>query len=90
MNYRNCPNCGAPITGNTCEYCGTFFGNRTYNSLLDYQYEQLKQVQQKLRTQLVLEEMSNNIKNEQIKACCESSQNREPFYFRKPRFRFFQ
>lgn len=21
----NCPNCGAPITGATCEYCGTVF-----------------------------------------------------------------
>ena len=22
----NCPNCGAPIKGHTCEYCGTTFG----------------------------------------------------------------
>ena len=22
----NCPNCGAPIKGNRCEYCGTVFG----------------------------------------------------------------
>ena len=21
----NCPNCGAPITGNQCNYCGTWF-----------------------------------------------------------------
>lgn len=21
----NCPNCGAPITGDVCEYCGTVF-----------------------------------------------------------------
>ena len=21
----NCPNCGAPITGDRCEYCGTVF-----------------------------------------------------------------
>lgn len=21
----NCPNCGAPISGNVCEYCGTTF-----------------------------------------------------------------
>lgn len=21
----NCPNCGAPITGSKCEYCGTVF-----------------------------------------------------------------
>lgn len=22
----NCPNCGAPITGDVCEYCGTRYG----------------------------------------------------------------
>lgn len=24
-NVLNCPNCGAPITGTKCEYCGTIF-----------------------------------------------------------------
>lgn len=24
----NCPNCGAPITGAKCEYCGTIFNAR--------------------------------------------------------------
>jgi len=24
-NITNCPNCGAIITGNKCEYCGTKF-----------------------------------------------------------------
>ena len=24
-NITNCPNCGAPITGSRCEYCGTIF-----------------------------------------------------------------
>ena len=24
----NCPNCGAPITGDHCEYCGTMFRDR--------------------------------------------------------------
>lgn len=24
-NVLNCPNCGMPITGTTCEYCGTVF-----------------------------------------------------------------
>lgn len=23
----NCPNCGAPIVGNECEYCGTIFND---------------------------------------------------------------
>lgn len=25
MKGLNCPNCGAPITGDKCEYCGTVF-----------------------------------------------------------------
>ena len=25
MSNTNCPNCGAPITGPECEYCGTKF-----------------------------------------------------------------
>lgn len=25
---KNCPNCGAPIIGNSCEYCGTIFVDR--------------------------------------------------------------
>lgn len=25
INFTNCPNCGAVITSNHCEYCGTVF-----------------------------------------------------------------
>ena len=25
MEKHNCPNCGAPITGSECEYCGSVF-----------------------------------------------------------------
>lgn len=28
MNQTNCHNCGAPITGPECEYCGTKFNIR--------------------------------------------------------------
>ncbi len=28
----NCPNCGAPITGSVCEYCGTRHGIRVFVS----------------------------------------------------------
>lgn len=28
MNQTNCHNCGAPITGPECEYCGTRFNIR--------------------------------------------------------------
>ena len=29
MRHTNCPNCGAVITGNRCEYCGTLFYDLT-------------------------------------------------------------
>lgn len=25
QKYLNCPNCGAPVTGEKCQYCGTVF-----------------------------------------------------------------
>ena len=89
----NCPNCGAPITGDVCEYCGTVFNDTPkskYNKLLDYQYNQLKQVQRNLEVQLAMEELSNHIKEQQVKTCCEILQIKEsPFtYLRKARFIF--
>lgn len=27
MSISNCPNCGAQIVGNKCEYCGTIFND---------------------------------------------------------------
>ena len=32
----NCPNCGAPITGLECEYCGTVFPNIDICKLDEY------------------------------------------------------
>lgn len=29
-NKQNCPNCGAPISGNICSYCGTRFKVENY------------------------------------------------------------
>lgn len=29
MSRTNCPNCGAPVRGAECEYCGTYFGVKT-------------------------------------------------------------
>ena len=33
MNQTNCHNCGAPITGPKCEYCGTRFNIRVEEDL---------------------------------------------------------
>ena len=32
----NCPNCGAPINGEKCEYCGTRFKDDTEDELILY------------------------------------------------------
>lgn len=34
--FGNCPNCGAPITGDSCEYCGTVFVEEIENSTTLY------------------------------------------------------
>lgn len=31
----NCPNCGAPITGPECEYCGTWFPELEQNTEIE-------------------------------------------------------
>jgi len=89
---RNCPNCGAPIDGDKCEYCGTVFDNISldYNQILNHQYEQLKQVQRSLEVQFAMEELSNHIKEQQLKTCHEilQTKNSPLTYLRKPRFRF--
>lgn len=30
----NCPNCGAPITGDQCEYCRTVFRDRRADAII--------------------------------------------------------
>lgn len=35
MTQTNCHNCGAPITGSTCEYCGTRFNIRVVDTEIE-------------------------------------------------------
>lgn len=54
----NCPNCGAPITGSKCEYCGTVFSEEHDDSI--------KELNEKLRfatIELSLCEQRQNILN---------------------------
>ena len=52
-NIINCPNCGAPINGPRCEYCGTIFSSQeklkqmTLPSELEYllHYKQTQMLQ---------------------------------------------
>lgn len=36
QKMTNCPNCGAPITGEKCEYCGTVFEEKTLETQILY------------------------------------------------------
>lgn len=42
MKQLNCPNCGAPITGIKCEYCGTQFFNIADMELYKASYLRMK------------------------------------------------
>ena len=54
----NCPNCGAPITKGTCEYCGTVFAD-PYNE----QIIQLEQEILRVKTEMLLSAQSSAILN---------------------------
>ena len=38
----NCPNCGAPITKGTCEYCGTVFADPYKEQIIQLEQEILR------------------------------------------------
>ena len=65
----NCPNCGAPIIGDKCGYCGTEFDfhKSEYEKLISYRYNQLTTKQNILEVQLAMAKMSNYIKEQQLK-----------------------
>lgn len=42
MEKLNCPNCGAPITGDKCEYCGTIFYDFANINIGDVSYIRMK------------------------------------------------
>ena len=41
MFISNCPNCGAPIVGNKCEYCGTIFNDIREKYQFNHEQEDL-------------------------------------------------
>ena len=34
-----CPRCGAPLDGDVCEYCGTKFTKRNYNTENNFEFK---------------------------------------------------
>ena len=49
----NCPNCGAPISGSQCEYCGTTF------NLIDINYEKPKVIELRTKDYMCLQDQLN-------------------------------
>ena len=53
----NCPNCGAPLKGSTCEYCGSYFPEReprpVYSGFFPGYYDPYNQIMN-LQSQLML------------------------------------
>ena len=61
----NCPNCGAPITGGKCEYCGTVFRDREEDAEILYADNRpiltLKMDTKQLCDRISTEEMNANL-----------------------------
>lgn len=54
MNETNCPNCGAPIIGSKCEYCGTVFSNHDTTSSSSEQWIRVEDLTPETRLELYL------------------------------------
>ena len=57
MKQLKCPNCGAPLQNNKCEYCGTIFIDTTFS----YRIEELKQENLRLKLLQELAEFNSKI-----------------------------
>ena len=55
---KNCPNCGAPVFGTRCDYCGTSF---TDEAELQNRLEELKQRKLELEFSYITHEATNSI-----------------------------
>ncbi len=60
MTPQSCPNCGAPITGWRCEYCGTVFEGEPASVRLSLELCK-QQIELDLRTYMRIEETSRII-----------------------------
>ena len=57
----NCPNCGAPITGNQCNYCGTWFiisNESKINNITDLDKQRIA-LKQSMTLQSILHSSTN-------------------------------
>lgn len=61
LTPQSCPNCGAPITGWRCEYCGTVFEREPASVRLSLELCK-QQIERDLRTHMQIEEASRVIR----------------------------
>lgn len=59
MSRTNCPNCGAPVRGAECEYCGTYFGVKTSYVKSEVHKPSVSLVEATRRSSFTLDEMSD-------------------------------
>lgn len=69
----NCPNCGAPINGKRCEYCGTWFVDPTEIKNIDIQAP--KHLNEDTLAELVMNNTREKLRRAQIEAsqACQSN-----------------
>lgn len=51
---NNCINCGAPLDGDACEYCGTVYRDRRGDEMLD----EIRKINLELRLSTQMQEIS--------------------------------
>ena len=51
---NNCINCGAPLDGDTCQYCGTVYRDRRGDEMLD----EIRKINLELRLSTQMQEIS--------------------------------
>lgn len=81
---RNCPNCGAPINGDKCEYCGTVFvkdkDRYRFNEAQEEYFQRLNLIDQlnrleiehkNLEFHLAFNKFINDTKQLATECCCD-------------------
>lgn len=59
----NCINCGAPLTGNKCEYCGTNYENDLREILADMQIADLERKREEIKRKIQLNMCMQDVMN---------------------------
>ncbi len=65
MKPTNCPNCGAPLNGSKCEYCGTEIHHVDEDVIRQLEYEKLRvqsQIDNIRQTTMLMSMLNGNYK----------------------------